>query len=166
MWIKRVATWFWVWKLVIVTKLRKVIVSPIIPKDVREGERVPKAVPLVTLECAGHDQHKKEVELSLLDDFRAISLECSAQVKYEQREYFSTAAPYVAYVTAVASTIPLAVLIKAIRDILIKWIETTKRPIKINIDGKREIEVNTVAQLEALIKILENSTFFQRTPDK
>jgi hypothetical protein len=63
-----------------------------------------------------------------------------------------------------AGAVPLSLIIKAARDILVKWLAKRPTGIKIKLGDGRAIEVPTVADLDAVLMRLDQSEFAKPAP--
>jgi hypothetical protein len=100
-----------------------------------------------------------ELEEAIFDEFAKTSIEHGVEPLQGRVQFLADYFNHWKFISAVASTVPLAVLVKATKDILIKWLDTTKRNITINFDGHRKITVRNAAELSNVLTILDRSDF-------
>jgi hypothetical protein len=117
----------------------------------------PEDQPSITLEYLGVEE--MELELAIFDEFAKSSADHGVESLKGRMQYLSNYYTHWQFISAVASTVPLAVLVKATKDILVKWLDTTKRSITINLDGHRKIIVKDAAELSNVLGILDRSDF-------
>jgi hypothetical protein len=121
--------------------------------------------PESVIQASQDDMRNYEVG-RLLDTFTSVAESVEADIK---RDASSDALKTLHYDAAtfshslqvlavVGSSIPLAVLIKAARDVLIKLLDR-RTSITVKLGDKREISVATVAELEAVLQRLDKSEF-------
>jgi hypothetical protein len=69
----------------------------------------------------------------------------------------------VAVAAACAGAVPLSLIIKAARDVLVKWLGIQSHGIKVKLGGGRAIEVNNTAELDKVLARLDKSEFAKAT---
>jgi hypothetical protein len=67
-------------------------------------------------------------------------------------------------IAACAGAVPLSLVIKAARDVLVKWLGKRSYGIRVKLGGGREIEVRNVPELNAVLTRLEQSEFAKAAP--
>ena len=117
----------------------------------------PEDKPFIFMDFSGEGD--MEAEIAIFGEFRLAAKLPPDDVKEYRMRQMSSIGAHSGTLFAVASSVPMAVLIKSVKDVLVKWLDTTKRTITVNVGPNRKIQVKDADELKDVISMLEGSTF-------